>query len=147
MTPFFTRERFGSPQAIAALLLLIYLLQCAWLVSRELRTQQSTSIGEQERIHAGLLQWHGKGVAGTPGLNPPAETGMNNDGYDDIIVGANGYSVQRSTVSGGPYEAIGCPTTTSFTDAGVTRMVIPYVPVTEPVVEDARRFFEAWGNS
>jgi hypothetical protein len=26
-------------------------------------------------------------------------------------------------------------------------MVIPYVPVTEPVVEDARKFFEAWGSS
>jgi hypothetical protein len=25
-------------------------------------------------------------------------------------------------------------------------MVIPYVPVTEPVVEDARRFLEAWGR-
>jgi hypothetical protein len=34
-----------------------------------------------------------------------------------------------------------------FEAAGVTRMVIPYVPVTEPVVEDARKFFEAWGNS
>jgi hypothetical protein len=29
----------------------------------------------------------------------------------------------------------------------VTRMVIPYVPVIEPVVEDARRFLEAWGRS
>jgi len=29
----------------------------------------------------------------------------------------------------------------------VTRMVIPYVPVTEPVVDDARRFFEAWGSA
>ena len=35
----------------------------------------------------------------------------------------------------------------AFEEAGVTRMVIPYVPVTEPVVDDARRFFEAWGNS
>jgi hypothetical protein len=35
----------------------------------------------------------------------------------------------------------------AFEEAGVTRMVIPYVPVTEPVVEDARKFFEAWGNS
>jgi hypothetical protein len=26
-------------------------------------------------------------------------------------------------------------------------MVIPYVPVTEPVVEDARRFLEAWGRA
>jgi 5,10-methylenetetrahydromethanopterin reductase len=35
----------------------------------------------------------------------------------------------------------------AFEEAGVTRMVIPYVPVTEPVAEDARKFFEAWGNS
>jgi len=35
----------------------------------------------------------------------------------------------------------------AFEEAGVTRMVIPYVPVTEPVVDDARRFLEAWGNS
>ncbi len=33
-----------------------------------------------------------------------------------------------------------------FVEAGVDRMIIPYVPVTEPVVEDARRFLEAWGD-
>jgi len=32
-------------------------------------------------------------------------------------------------------------------EAGATRLVIPYVPVTEPAVEDARRFLEAWGKS
>src|SRR5262247_3516614 len=31
-----------------------------------------------------------------------------------------------------------------FLDAGVTRLVIPYVPVTEPVVEDAKKFLAAW---
>ena len=31
-------------------------------------------------------------------------------------------------------------------EAGATRLVIPYVPVTEPVVEDARRFLQAWGK-
>jgi alkanesulfonate monooxygenase SsuD/methylene tetrahydromethanopterin reductase-like flavin-dependent oxidoreductase (luciferase family) len=31
-----------------------------------------------------------------------------------------------------------------FIDAGVTRLVIPYVPVTEPVVDDAKKFLEAW---
>jgi len=36
---------------------------------------------------------------------------------------------------------------TAFEEAGVTRMVIPYVPVTEPAAEDARRFLEAWGRS
>jgi len=34
-----------------------------------------------------------------------------------------------------------------FFEAGVTRMIIPYVPVTEPVVEDARKFLQAWGKS
>ena len=34
-----------------------------------------------------------------------------------------------------------------FAEAGATRLVTPYVPVTEPAVEDARRFLEAWGNS
>lgn len=34
-----------------------------------------------------------------------------------------------------------------FIEVGVTRMVIPYVPTTEPVVEDAKRFLRAWGDS
>jgi alkanesulfonate monooxygenase SsuD/methylene tetrahydromethanopterin reductase-like flavin-dependent oxidoreductase (luciferase family) len=34
-----------------------------------------------------------------------------------------------------------------FREAGVTRLVVPYVPVTEPVIDDAHRFVEAWGNS
>lgn len=83
MTPLFTRDRFGSPQAIASLLLLVFLLQCVWLTSRQLRSQQSTSIGEEERIHAGLLQLHGQGVAGTPGADHSADDSSSfNDGYD-----------------------------------------------------------------
>jgi len=34
-----------------------------------------------------------------------------------------------------------------FVAAGVTRMVVPYVPVSEPVIDDARRFVEAWGKA
>jgi alkanesulfonate monooxygenase SsuD/methylene tetrahydromethanopterin reductase-like flavin-dependent oxidoreductase (luciferase family) len=34
-----------------------------------------------------------------------------------------------------------------FAEAGATRLIVPYVPVTEPVIDDARRFVEAWGNS
>ena len=33
-----------------------------------------------------------------------------------------------------------------FAEAGATRLVVPYVPVAEPVIEDARRFVEAWGK-
>jgi len=34
-----------------------------------------------------------------------------------------------------------------FREAGATRLVVPYVPVTEPVVEDARKFLQAWGRA
>jgi alkanesulfonate monooxygenase SsuD/methylene tetrahydromethanopterin reductase-like flavin-dependent oxidoreductase (luciferase family) len=34
-----------------------------------------------------------------------------------------------------------------FAEAGATRLVVPYVPVSEPVIDDARRFVEAWGTS
>jgi parallel beta-helix repeat protein len=34
--------------------------------------------------------------------------------------GATSYNVQRSTTSGGPYSQVGSPTTTSFTDTGLT---------------------------
>lgn len=34
-----------------------------------------------------------------------------------------------------------------FVEAGVDRLIVPYVPVTEPVIDDARRFVEAWGKS
>jgi alkanesulfonate monooxygenase SsuD/methylene tetrahydromethanopterin reductase-like flavin-dependent oxidoreductase (luciferase family) len=34
-----------------------------------------------------------------------------------------------------------------FKEAGVTRLVVPYVPVSEPVIDDAKRFVEAWGRS
>jgi len=34
-----------------------------------------------------------------------------------------------------------------FAEAGATRLIVPYVPVSEPVIEDARRFVEAWGKS
>ena len=33
-----------------------------------------------------------------------------------------------------------------FREAGATRLVVPYVAVTEPVIEDARRFVTAWSK-
>jgi len=33
-----------------------------------------------------------------------------------------------------------------FVEAGVDRLVVPYVPVMEPVIDDAHRFVEAWGK-
>jgi len=33
-----------------------------------------------------------------------------------------------------------------FVEAGVDRFIVPYVPVTEPVIDDAHRFVEGWGK-
>ena len=34
-----------------------------------------------------------------------------------------------------------------FLEAGVDRLIIPYVPSTEDVLGDAKRFIEAWKNN
>ena len=33
-----------------------------------------------------------------------------------------------------------------FVEAGVDRLIVPYVPVTEPVIDDAHSFVEAWAS-
>ena len=66
MTRFFTRERFGRPQFLAGLLLLVFLAQAAWLVHSELRTSDAPGASEQVRIAAGWRQLHGLGIAGAP---------------------------------------------------------------------------------
>jgi hypothetical protein len=43
--------------------------------------------------------------------------------------GASGYQVQRSRVSGGPYQTIGCPTPPAFTDSGLTNGTTYYYVV------------------
>jgi len=68
MKPLFTSERFGRSQAIAALLLLAFLLQCVWLVNRTL-AHHTVLLPEQERMNEGLRQWHGRGIAGIPEPN------------------------------------------------------------------------------
>ncbi len=56
MTEIFTRERFGNPQFIALLLLLVFVAQCVWLARSE-----PIQPGESARVASGLQQWqHGK---------------------------------------------------------------------------------------
>ncbi len=62
MRTFFTRQRYGRPQAIAVLLLLMFLLQCAWLVRKQVRAG-GPSEDEFVRIVVGLQLWHGKSPA------------------------------------------------------------------------------------
>ncbi len=56
MGGFFTRERFGRPQVLAALMLLLFLGQCIWLVRRA--GQNSALDGQQiYRLERGLAMW------------------------------------------------------------------------------------------
>ena len=63
MGGFFTRERFGRPQIVAAFLLLTFLAQCLWLVSRR---NTKLPADEVSRIVIGRNQWMGKAIASTP---------------------------------------------------------------------------------
>src|SRR6185312_13748144 len=87
MEKFFTRERFGQPQFLAGMLLLVFLAQCAWLIGHSL---SRLDLGEAYRINEGLRQLHGGRVAGTPSAIPPRQDEEMNpatwfftaDGYD-----------------------------------------------------------------
>ena len=71
MQGFFTRERFGTPQVFAGLLLLILAAQCIWLMVRETSDAVMVPEDQLELVAQGISQWHGGGVAGTPHLTPP----------------------------------------------------------------------------
>ena len=87
MSEFFTRERFGQPQFLAGVLLLVFAGQCSWLLLRGTRPLDVDS-SELFRVQEGARQWRGEGVAGTPSpermeaaATPPPEMEQN-QGYD-----------------------------------------------------------------
>jgi hypothetical protein len=87
MRPYFTRERFGRPQFLAGLLLLVFLAQAAWLVHAELHSASYEVSGtEAVRIGEGWKQLHGRGIAGAPFLDsvapPPELRSSDNGGFD-----------------------------------------------------------------
>ena len=73
MGGFFTRERFGGPQLIAGLLLLVFLGQCVWLAGRVVGHSVQADAEELFRIKEGLRQWHGEGIAGSSYAPPEQE--------------------------------------------------------------------------
>ena len=86
MRRYFTRERFGRPQFLAALLLLCFFAQALWLVHAEMRTAREPDSAEAIRIGEGWKQWHGRGIAAAPMLDPAGSPQdpfrMDNSGYD-----------------------------------------------------------------
>jgi hypothetical protein len=87
MGTLFSRERFGKPQFLAGGLLLIFLAQCVWLVTRS-AAPADVDTADLFRAQEGLRQWHGESIAGTPSDGRlesltalPAEID-DNEGYD-----------------------------------------------------------------
>jgi hypothetical protein len=81
MGKFLTHERMGTPQILAAMLLLAFLAQCAWLVAHE--TSAVVSAEEYSRVQEGIVQWRGKLIAGTPvGSIPAVDAVLRGDAYD-----------------------------------------------------------------
>ena len=89
MRPYFTRERFGSPQLLAGLLLLAFLAEAVWLAHVELRAGHGPEAPEAARITEGLKQWHGHGTAGAPFLDTTAR-------IVDPFLDASAYDAQHS---------------------------------------------------
>ena len=83
MRKLFSRERFGKPQVLAGLLLLIFVAECGWLLAHSAPNMESAE--EVVRVHEGLEQWHGHGIAGTPAMQPdaaPEWAGLRSNEYD-----------------------------------------------------------------
>jgi hypothetical protein len=87
----------GTPQFIAAALLLVYLLECAWLVVIETRQALLPDSNHALCIYEGLEQWKGGAIAGTPqSLRSEAATGMPSAGHAGHLRVRDGYDQDRS---------------------------------------------------
>jgi hypothetical protein len=82
MSTSFARERFGTPQIFAALLLAVFLAQCAWLIAHEHSGDAETTDSELDRVREGAAQWHGHAIAGTPVISSPALIPMRGGRFD-----------------------------------------------------------------
>lgn len=71
MSRFFTRERFGQPQFVAGLLLLVFLSQAAWLVRRKMQ-ENGLDDDDMSRVMRGLQLWKGP-TAGHAEYSPAPE--------------------------------------------------------------------------
>ena len=83
MNVFFSRERFGRPQVLAAILLLVFIAQCVWLIAHRTAAVEVNST-QLFRVQEGLRQWHRESIAGVPsdarleaGTVPPVEVESN----------------------------------------------------------------------
>jgi hypothetical protein len=89
-------DAFRAPQFAAAALLLVYLLQCAWLV-RVQSLRAGPDSDQALRIYQGLEQWKNGVIAGTPeSLRSEAITGVPSAARAGHLRVRDGYDQDRS---------------------------------------------------
>jgi hypothetical protein len=94
---FLDPDSVGLPQFIAAALLLVYLLQCAWLICVETVHGSLPDSNHALCIYHGLEQWKGGAIAGTPEtLRSEMATGMPSAGRGGHLRVRDGYDQDRS---------------------------------------------------
>jgi hypothetical protein len=96
---FLHSDAFRAPQFAAAALLLVYLLQCVWLVRVGTRHDWIPASDQALRIYQGLEQWNSGAIAGTPeSLRSEAATGVPSAGRAGHLRVRAGYDQDRSPV-------------------------------------------------
>jgi hypothetical protein len=94
---FLHSDAFRAPQFAAATLLLVYLLQCVWLVRVQTLHASVPDSAQALRTYQGLEQWKGGAIAGTPeSLRSEAATGVPSSGRSGHLRVSDGYDQERS---------------------------------------------------
>jgi len=94
---FLHSDAFRAPQFAAAALVLVYLMQCVWLVRVQTLHALLPDSDQALRIYEGLEQWKGVPIAGTPqSLRSEAATGLPSSGRAGHLRVRDGYDQDRS---------------------------------------------------
>jgi hypothetical protein len=94
---FLHSDAFRAPQFAAAALLLVYLLQCMWLVRVQTLHASAPDSDQDLRIYQGLEQWERGVIAGTPeSLRSETVTGLPAAGRAGHLRVRDGYDQDRS---------------------------------------------------